>query len=329
MRFSIYLIILSIITCSPPARVSAFYASAAERSFLVEEKIRLKNIPDDIDKLRIWIPYPVSDSSQRIDNFKLSSAFDSSIIEDDEYGNKIIYLKPKQKIAAAGASEMTVSFKVERREYGAPFDPAISEKGASRFLKPDRLVPVNGRIKKLAEKITRGKEGDLEKVRVIYNYIIDELTYSKDDPNVCGIGDSLLTLEHKKGICTDYHSLFISLVRSLGIPAKFEIGFKIPEDKSQGRLNGYHCWAKFYLKDKGWIPVDISEADKHPEKKDYFFGHIDENKVHLTSGRDINLKYANDSQPLNFFVWPYVEAGGLQFNDVDVEVSFKDLKGGM
>ncbi|MDP3804163.1 MAG: transglutaminase domain-containing protein [Candidatus Omnitrophota bacterium] len=328
MRFSIYLIIISIIICQA-ASLSAFDTSAAERSFLVEEKIRLKNLPDDMDKLRIWIPYPVSDSSQRIDDFKLSSAFDASIIEGDEYGNKVIYLKPKQKITGLSASELTFSFKVDRMEYGTPFDPAASEEEALRFLKPDRLVPVTGEIKRLAEEITRGKEGDLEKVRAIYDYIIDELTYSKDDPKVCGIGDSLLTLEHKKGNCTDYHSLFISLVRSLGIPAKFEIGFKIPEDKSQGRIGGYHCWAKFYLKDKGWIPVDISEADKHPERRDYFFGRIDENKVHMTSGRDINLKYANDSQPLNFFVWPYVEVNGSQFNDVDVEVSFKDLKGAM
>ncbi len=114
-------------------------------------------------------------------------------------------------------------------------------------------------------------------------------------------------------------------MRSLGIPAKFEIGFRLPEDTKEGRLNGYHCWAKFYLKDKGWIPVDISEADKNPEKRDYFFGNIDENRVHLTTGRDITLKDAQDGQPLNFFVYPYVELNGVHFTDVDIELLFRDL----
>ena len=69
--------------------------------------------------------------------------------------------------------------------------------------------------------------------------------------------------------------------------------------------------------------MDISEADKHPEKKDYFFGRIDENRVHLTSGRDIVLAYAQDSPPLNFFVYPYAELGGERFDTIETDISFK------
>ena len=137
-----------------------------------------------------------------------------------------------------------------------------------------------------------------------------------------------MTLQYKKGICTDYHSLFISLVRSLGIPAKFEIGFRMPKEPQEGKLNGYHCWAKFYIKGKGWIPVDISEADKYPQKRDYYFGNIDEDRIRLTAGRDIILKEARDLRSLNFFVYPYAELNGQQFNDMDIELSYKNLKGG-
>lgn len=298
------------------------YSISKERTFFAEEKIQLKNLSKDVINLRIWIPYPVNDNWQTISDFKLSGPFNTRFITDKKYGNKIVYLSPRQKALDEGMSEIILSFKVKRKERGASFDNINTYyRPLSRFLKPDRLVPVNGELKKLALKIAEGKTDDLEKARAIYDYIIDELTYSKDDPNICGIGDSLLTLKYKKGICTDYHSLFISLARSLGIPAKFEVGFRIPEE-SKGKLNGYHCWAEFYLKDKGWIPVDISEADKHPERRDYFFGHIDENRIHLTSGRDISLKYAKDAQPLNFLVYPYAELNGTQFTDMDIELSF-------
>ncbi len=315
-------------------------SSTQERVFTIEERILFKGLPQDISALRIWVPYPVEDSQQTIEDLKLEGPFDFQIITDSEYNNRILYLKPKELTPHSDSAQVILSFKVQRREYAMPYAEIPHGKALARFLKADRLVPVNGRIRQLAKEITKGKKDGLEKVRALYDYIINELTYSKDDPKVCGIGDSLLTLEHKKGICTDYHSLFISLVRSLGIPAKFEIGFRIPTDAQEGKLNGYHCWAKFYLlpkapacrlgrdsstakKDKGWIPVDISEADKHPEKKDYFFGHIDENRVHLTTGRDIRLSYAKEREPLNFFVYPYVQLNGERYDALETNIFFK------
>ena len=334
---------------------SAAYFSPKERLFLIEERILVKNLPEDLRNLSVWIPYPVNDNWQAIEDFKFAAPFKPEVIMDKEYGNRVFLFKftpleinhpeaaaavpmksweggfltgLKKDITYSLPLQIVLSFKVKRMEYGPFGNSDTLPKNLPRFLRADRLVPVNGEIKKLAEEITQGKNDDLEKARAIYDYIIDELAYSKDDPKVCGIGDSLLTLEFKKGICTDYHSLFISLARSLGIPAKFEIGFPI-SSKKEGKINGYHCWAKFYLKDKGWIPVDISEADKHPEKKDYFFGRIDENRIHLTTGRDINLEYAQSSQALNFFVYPYIELDGKQFNNIDIEIRYKDLEGGV
>ena len=296
-----------------------------ERTFFVKETISIKNIPMKNARLCIWVPYPTNDKWQNIRNFKLLTSLESNFLTESEYGNRILYLKTDHLSQDRNGREITLSFTVERKEAGAYNNTSISEKELSRFLKADRLVPVDGKIRDLAWKVTKGKKSDMEKARAIYDYIISEVSYAKDDPNVCGVGSSLLTLQHKKGICSDYHSLFISMVRSLGIPAKFEIGFPIPEDKMEGMIRSYHCWAKFYLKDKGWIPVDLSEAYKHPEKREYFFGHIDGNRFLVTTGRDIRLEYAANTEPLNFFVYPYVEIDGKRCEDVDLKLSFKKL----
>jgi hypothetical protein len=140
-----------------------------------------------------------------------------------------------------------------------------------------------------------------------------------------GRGDVLYACDAKKGNCTDFHSLFIAMARSQGIPARFEIGFPLPEDKHSGEIAGYHCWSDFYVDGKGWIPVDISEAWKHPDRRDYFFGSHDVNRVQFSMGRDLRLNPPQDSKPLNYFVYPYVEADAKEYANVSLAFSFADV----
>lgn len=297
-----------------------------ERAFFIEERLSLKSILFKTDDLQIWIPVPSDDEWQTVSDFNLKSPFTAKFLIENKYGNKILYLKPKENTPAGEPQEIVISYKIQRKERGASEGASNYRKDISRYLTSDSTVPIDGVIKELAVEITRGKTSDLEKAKAIYNYLIDNYTYVRDDPNVCGIGNSFLTLKYKKGMCTDWHSLFISLARSLGIPAKFEIGFPVPGDKKEGRIEGYHCWAAFYIKGKGWIPIDASEAYKHPDKKDYFFGHIDENRFSVTTGRDLVLENSKNQEPVNFFIYPYVEINGLKSGDMDFRVSFKELK---
>ncbi|MCK4413077.1 MAG: transglutaminase domain-containing protein [Candidatus Eisenbacteria sp.] len=65
--------------------------------------------------------------------------------------------------------------------------------------------------------------------------------------------------------------MFIAEARSLGIPARFIIGFSLPEGTPEGAVAGYHCWAEFHDEAAGWLPIDASEAHKHPEKAEQLF----------------------------------------------------------
>ena len=59
--------------------------------------------------------------------------------------------------------------------------------------------------------------------------------------------------------------------------------------------------------------MDISEADKHPELKDYFFGNLNSDRVQFTMGRDITLEPPQDSGPLNYFIYPHIEVDGKEW----------------
>jgi len=44
---------------------------------------------------------------------------------------------------------------------------------------------------------------------------------------------------------------------------------KLVLTRGSGEIGGYHCWAEFYLRGYGWVPVDTSEGWKQPEKRDF------------------------------------------------------------
>ena len=67
--------------------------------------------------------------------------------------------------------------------------------------------------------------------------------------------------------------------------------------------------AEYFSDVKGWVPVDISEAWKAPEKKEFLFGHLDADRVGISLGRDITFA-GQQGPPLNYFVFPYAEIDG-------------------
>ena len=67
--------------------------------------------------------------------------------------------------------------------------------------------------------------------------------------------------------------------------------------------------------------MDASEAWKHPEKKEAYFGNFDTNKFVISVGRDIELVPRQDGAAVNIFFYPHVEVDGKKW-DEDVEMNF-------
>ena len=285
------------------------------------------------EKVRIWIPQSHSDAFQTVKVISATGDLPLKKTRESRRGNEMYYAETSK------AKQQELHFEVvydvvrhERLTFGiyAPHLETVklSDRERKEYLAPDALVPTTGLPAELAVKVTEGKTTPLEKARAIYDYVFTTMRYDKTGTG-WGRGDVLYACDAKKGNCTDFHSLFIAMARSQGIPARFEIGFPLPPDKHSAEVAGYHCWAEFFEPQHGWIPVDISEAWKHPEKKDYFFGAHDDNRVEFTMGRDLELSPKQEGKPLNYFVYPYVEIGGKEYPNVSNAFSFADADAGI
>ena len=264
-------------------------AAQDSRHFTLHYDFTVKNLPAG-KKVRIWIPAAQSDAYQEVKVVSAKGDLPVRKTRESKYGNEIYFAETR------GATQPELHFSVEydavRRERLA-LNPALhlipaalTGKEREQDLQPDALVPITGLPADLAAKVTEGKTQPLDKARAIYDYVFTTMKYDKTGTG-WGHGDVLYACDAKKGNCTDFHSLFIAMARSQGIPARFEIGFPMPPDKHSAEIAGYHCWSDFYIDGKGWIPVDISEAWKHQEKHDYFFGSHDVNRVQFSMGRDL------------------------------------------
>jgi transglutaminase-like putative cysteine protease len=303
-----------------------------ERHFNFHYSFTVKNVEPG-GHLRVWIPLAHSDAYQDVKITSKSGDLPLKQVRQPDYGNEVFYAEAAK--ADRGEYKFSVDYDVIRKEHivlvnGNPASSAqtkvkkVPHVELARFLQPDRLVPVTGLPAQLATQETKGAATSLEKAKDIYEYVFRSMKYDKTGTG-WGHGDTLWACDSKRGNCTDFHSVFISMARAEKIPARFQIGFPLPADKHSAEIPGYHCWAEFYLDSAGWVPVDISEAWKHQEKHDYFFGAHDVNRMQFTQGRDLKLKPAQQGPPLNYFVYPYVEIAGKEYPNVSVAFSFSDV----
>jgi hypothetical protein len=275
------------------------------------------------DDVRLWIPVPSSNQHQKVEVIAQDLPGKGNETKEPKYGNRMVYRS--LRIANQGSIDAAMTYRVRRSEVQPAAVEnkleALSEHDEKVFLGSNTRVPIKNipiEWKFAADKFTLAKQ--------IYDRVDQHVRYDKSKPGY-GNGDVLWVCDSRFGNCTDFHSLFISMARASNIPARFEIGFPLPSDKSSGDIGGYHCWASFYDAERGWFSVDISEADKHPDLKDYYFGHLSADRLRFTIGRDIDLVPQQKSPALNYFVYPHVEINGqvVDRERLELKFSFEDV----
>ncbi|MBI4146663.1 transglutaminase domain-containing protein [Candidatus Woesearchaeota archaeon] len=104
-------------------------------------------------------------------------------------------------------------------------------------------------------------------------------------------------LENKKGVCDEITTLFIALLRALGIPARFVSGIAYTTSPQFPQGWGAHGWAEVYFPGKGWVPFDPTFGE---------YGWVDPGHVPLKTSND-------PREPTTVYEW--------KARDVDITVN--------
>jgi transglutaminase-like putative cysteine protease len=273
--------------------------------------------------VRVWVPYPASTPDQKVEAGTIESPWPYRLTRDG-LGNQVVYLEGEGPAAAP----LVIKATVERApSHGIASSAAVtgSVEDPQRYQTPVRLIPLDGVIRQIAEQEGKGLPDADTKAHAFYEYVVRTMKYDKSGEG-WGRGDAVWACTNQRGNCTDFHSLFIGMAMSQGIPARFSIGFPIPPGGDSGDIPGYHCWAEYYSGAHGWVPMDASEAKKSG-KTDAYFGALPNDRVQFSTGRDLRLDPPQAGPPLNYFVYPYIEIDGAPGPDLKptVQVHFERL----
>jgi len=239
--------------------------------------------------------------------------------------------------------QVSVTMEVETTDYRVALKPNGARRTAdlSAYLKPTKLIPLDGIVKQTSDGITKGRANDLAKARAIYDWIVDN---TARDPDVkgCGLGDirGMLEMKNLSGKCADLNALFVGLARAAGLPARDLYGLRVAPSTqfaSLGRAGGnvttaQHCRAEVWVDNYGWIPVDPADVrklileEKRPsltdptvvKAREALFGSWEMNWIAFNDAHDVALP-GSTGKPLPFLMYPQAEVGGDRLDSLDPE----------
>jgi len=174
-------------------------------------------------------------------------------------------------------------------------------------------------IRREVDEICGSEPNPLARARRIFRWVSRSIPWHAEDeystiPSLAVRGFTL-----RRGDCGVQNTVFVTMCRIAGIPARWQSGFETRPTVGIGM----HDWAEIYVAPWGWLPADASygvQATDDPQVADFFCGGRDSYRliVNLDWGRELCPAFpglrsepadfqrgevAVDGRPLYFDAW--------------------------
>jgi len=215
---------------------------------------------------------PLEDSIQSVNSFLETSNPGAEIdkseekiefswteqVSDYEFGYNSI-IKTKNQL-----------FKVP--EVNFPYEDLPEE--YNQYLNSEEIIDINSEIIQQASEIIENEDNAYLAVHEIADWVYNNIEYDLNTVTATAAKQSSWVLENEQGVCDEISALFISMVRSIGIPARFVSGVAYTNVYDNF---GNHGWAEVYYPEYGWVPYDVTFDQ---------FGWIDPTHIALQKSAD-------------------------------------------
>src|SRR3989344_4085432 len=230
--------------------------------------------------------YPQTLDNQRVISLKTRSSPQINVMDNKD---SIIYMWNKPPVYQFSYG---VNSKIDLINTIAKIEEKIKMPNIdNEYTKASGLIDMNDDIKNKAKELASG-EDDLYFIAFkIADWVENNIQYNLSTLTADVVQPSSWVLIHKEGVCDELTNLLVSMMRSLGVPAKLISGMAYTNTRDEW---GPHAWAEVYFPDKGWVPFDITYKQ---------FGWIDPTHLKLMDSIDSSessVKYNYKSYNMEF-----------------------------
>ena len=219
------------------------------------------------DTLSVWMPVPVE--TERQQNVKILSASPANYILSKDVAapgtnihNSIFFKAPVVK-GKDTHFEYTVQYDALGQyvspdyilSHLQPYDKQsalyreYTAQQAPHLLWTGKYADVAA----LARQIVGDETNPYLQSELVYDYIVNTFPWAgaREYSTIPNIPQYVIDERH--GDCGQVSMLYIAMMRSLGVPARWESGWMMHPGEGN-----YHDWAEVYFEGVGWVPVDSS-----------------------------------------------------------------------
>lgn len=218
-------------------------------------------ISDSVMELRMQ---PRSEANQRCRRFSLDISPDARYDSFRDYLGNVIHNFdiPAYHRSLAIKSEAVVEVNPVRSLPDSlpmtawdSIDSMSQEREYFDFLLAGKYAVSSPLLEKFAEEVDLRRRTDpLSLIRELNERIYEAFDYEQNVTKVDSPID--VALESRRGVCQDFTHIMLSLLRSLGIPARYVSGYLYHERRDRSDADASHAWIEALLPEFGWIGFD-------------------------------------------------------------------------
>jgi transglutaminase-like putative cysteine protease len=284
--------------------------------------------------VRAWLPYP-QEYRQQSDVKLLSAASGKPVVADNGSPHRTLYFETTIEDPAKPVTFEAIYSYVSRAYYpnldDSKVQPLPADFDARYLAERPPHIRFSPRLKETAAQIVGGETNPLAKARKLFHWVDSHIAYHAEEEYGIIPAISEHALVDRRGDCGVQGTLFITLCRAAGVPARWQSGW---ETQPNGNHN-MHDWTEIYVAPWGWLPVDPSYGLKKsddPAVREFYFGHQDSYRmiVNLDYGQPLHpAKQSLRSEPTDFQRGEVeVDGRNLYFNEFEYDFSFTQKSGG-
>ena len=232
-----------------------YSAITVEVNMNFEFSLTYKTDSSNIDEVKLTTDFfPKDTNLQKVMDRKLTSDPSANLKETEE-SISCKWDKPSKKMNFNIFSLIKSQNNFVKIRDKTSFPPPSFDNSLKKYTQPSENIDLTPEIRIKANELVEGETDYMEAITRIADFTKEYVEYELNIKTEGGVKSASWVYANKQGACDEISSLFMALIRSLGIPVRFVSGVAY---SNKDNSFGNHGWAEVYHPESGWIPFDVT-----------------------------------------------------------------------